>query len=206
MSIITSRRAAQLGAAAATFLACTAWSQPATPPKAFGFGQAVDSAELAKFFSSMPDGRDLPAGSGTVEQGKAIYTASCAACHGVNLEGGLGDRLVGGRGTLVNDDPKKSPVKTVESYWPYATTLFDYIKRAMPLTAPGSLSDDEVYAVSAYVLAQAKIIGADASMDAKALAAVRMPNRDGFIPDPRPEKFPPPAQTTHQSVAIAPAK
>jgi len=99
-----------------------------------------------------------------------------------------------------------SAAMTVERYWPYATTLFDYIKRAMPLTAPDSLSNDEVYAVSAYILARANIVGLDATMDAKSLAAVRMPNRDGFIPDPRPEKFPAPAAAPHQSLAIAPPK
>ena len=106
--------------------------------------------------------------------------------------------MIGGRGTLVNNDPTKAPVKTVESYWPYATTLFDYIKRAMPMTAPDSLSNDQVYAVTAYILSQAKIIPADAVIDAKSLAAVKMPNRDGFIPDPRPEQFPPVEASPHQ--------
>ena len=172
----------------------------------YGFGQPATPADLARFFSSLPDGRDLPRGSGTVAQGKALYAAQCGACHGENLQGGLGDRLIGGRGTLVNSDPTKSPVKTVESYWPYATTLFDYIKRAMPLTAPDSLSDDQVYALCAYILARAEIVGADATMDAKSLAAIRMPNRDGFIPDPRPENFPPVSATPHQNLGIAPAK
>lgn len=205
MSIITECRAGLIAMAAAC-LACGAGAQPATQPKTFGFGQAATSADLAKFFSSLPDGRDLPAGSGSVEQGKTVYASQCVACHGSNLEGGLGDRLVGGRGTLVNDDPKKAPVKTVESYWPFATTLFDYIKRAMPLTAPGSLSDDEAYAVSAYVLSQAKIIGNGVTLDAKSLAAVRMPNRDGFIPDPRPESFPSAAKAPHQTLQITPGR
>ncbi|MEO8311309.1 MAG: cytochrome c [Caldimonas sp.] len=170
----------------------------------YGFGQPATPAEIARFYSSLPDGSDLPRGSGTVSQGKALYDSQCAACHGDNLQGGLGDRLIGGRGTLVNADPTKAPVKTVENYWPYATTLFDYIKRAMPLTAPESLSDDQVYALSAYILARANIVGADATMDAKSLAAVRMPNRDGFIPDRRPESFPAPAATPHQTKAIAP--
>lgn len=172
----------------------------------YGFGQAATPADLARFYSSLPDGSDLPKGSGTVAQGKALYESQCAACHGDNLQGGLGDRLTGGRGTLVNSDPAKAPVKTVESYWPYATTLFDYIKRAMPLTAPDSLSDDQVYALCAYILARANIAGADTAMDAKSLAAVRMPNRDGFIADPRPEKFPPAADTAHRAVAITPPK
>ena len=203
---ITTKCRAGLITLATACLATGAWAQAATQPKTFGFGQVATSAELAKFFSSLPDGRDLPAGSGSVEQGKTVYASQCVACHGANLEGGLGDRLIGGRGTLVNDDPKKSPVKTVESYWPYATTLFDYIKRAMPLTAPGSLSDDEAYAVSAYVLSQANIVAPGVTLDAKSLAAVRMPNRDGFIPDPRPEKFPSAAKAPHQTLQITPAK
>ena len=165
----------------------------------YGFGTRPSEAELGRFVSPLPDGRGLPKGSGTVAQGKALYEAQCLACHGDSLQGGLGDRLVGGRGTLVNGDPTKAPVKTVESYWPYPTTLFDYIKRAMPLTAPDSLSDDEVYALCAYILSRANVIAADATMDAKSLAAVRMPNRDGFIPDPRPEKFPPVSQTEHRN-------
>jgi S-disulfanyl-L-cysteine oxidoreductase SoxD len=165
----------------------------------YDFGRPATPVELARFFSPLPDGRGLPKGSGTVAQGKALYEAQCLACHGDSLQGGLGDRLVGGRGTLVNGDPTKAPVKTVESYWPYPTTLFDYIKRAMPLTAPDSLSDDEVYALCAYILSRANVIAADATMDAKSLAAVRMPNRDGFIPDPRPENFPPVSQTEHRN-------
>jgi cytochrome c len=160
----------------------------------FGFGAPATQQELSQFVSPLADGRGLPAGSGSVQAGKELYTAQCAACHGGNLEGGQGDRLVGGRGSLANGDPAKAPVKTVESYWPYATTLFDYIRRAMPFTAPGSLSNDQVYALCAYILAQAKIVPDSSTLDARSLAAVRMPNRDGFVADPRPERFPPPAQ------------
>ncbi|HYK65586.1 MAG TPA: hypothetical protein VEY94_11620, partial [Patescibacteria group bacterium] len=111
------------------------------------------------------------------------------------------------RGSLVNDDPAKAPVKTVESYWPYATTIFDYVKRAMPFNAPGNLSNDDVYAVTAYILSEAKIVAPDTVLDAKSLPEVKMPNREGFIPDPRPEKFPPVTSTLHQSLMIAaPAK
>jgi cytochrome c len=157
----------------------------------FGFGTRATDEELARFVSPLPDGRGLPQGSGSVAAGKKVYEAQCVACHGVNLEGGQGDRLVGGRGSLTGNDPSKPPIKTVESYWPHATTLFDYIKRAMPFTAPGTMSNDDVYAVTAYILARAKILPEDAKLDSRSLAAVRMPNRDGFIADPRPEKFPP---------------
>jgi cytochrome c len=138
----------------------------------------VSESELSQFFSSMPDGRGLPAGSGTVVQGQQVYTARCAGCHGAMLEGGVGDKLIGGRGTLAaNSGP---PVKTMESYWPYATTVFDYIKRAMPFDMPGSLSNDDVYAVTAYILNQAHIVPDDATMNKETLPKVEMPNRNGF--------------------------
>jgi cytochrome c len=191
-----------LALVAATVLA-SASASAAEPARTYGFGTTPLPTELNRFFSPLPDGRGLPAGSGSVEQGKVVYQEQCVACHGQSLEGGIGDRLVGGRGTLVNNDPAKAPVKTIESYWPYATTIFDYVKRSMPFNAPDSLSNDQVYAVTAYILAQAKIIASDATLDAKSLAAVRMPNRDGFIPDPRPEKLPAPAATSHKRQAIA---
>ena len=193
------------GALSAVLLSSTALAaDPAHP--AFGFGVVAPPSELATFFSPLPDGRGLPAGSGSVTQGKAVYQQHCLACHGQNLEGGIGDRLIGGRGSLVNQDPAKAPVKTVESYWPYATTLFDYVKRSMPFTAPDSLTNDQVYAVSAYILSEAKIVPPDTVLDAKTLAKVKMPNRDGFVPDKRPEKFPPAAKAPHQSKGIAAAQ
>ena len=198
---------AAVSALLATVLAvpCTGALADSMQKAAYGLGATVSDAELQRFVSPLPDGRGLPAGSGSVLEGKSLYQQQCASCHGENLQGGIGDRLVGGRGTLVNDDPKKAPIKTVESYWPYATTLFDYIKRAMPLNAPDSLSNDQVYALTAYVLHEAKIIPEDAVMNEEALPKVAMPNRDGFMPDHRPEHFPPVAKTPHQSLAIAPA-
>jgi cytochrome c len=172
----------------------------------FGFGTTPTEAELGAFVSPLPDGRGMPQGSGSVLEGKSVYQQQCASCHGEKLQGGIGDRLIGGRGTLVNDDSRKAPIKTVESYWPYATTLFDYIKRAMPLTAPGSLSDDQVYGLTAYILSEANVVPDDVIMNAETLPKVVMPNRDGFIADHRPERFPAVAKTPHQSLAIVPAK
>lgn len=177
----------------------------AADTRTFGFGTTPAPEELARFVSPLPDGRGLPTGSGSVAQGKEIYAQQCVACHGQSLQGGLADRLIGGRGTLANGDPTKAPVKTVESYWPYATTLFDYIKRAMPFTAPDSLTNDQVYAVAAYILSEAKIVPGDAVLDEKNLAKVMMPNRDGFIPDRRPDRFPPAAATSHQERRMATA-
>ncbi len=150
------------------------------------FGTPIWPADLAGEVSIPPSGAGLPAGHGTASDGALVYAGQCAACHGDKLQGVKatgGPALVGGRGTLT----AKTPVKTVESSWPYATTLFDYVKRAMPFNAPGSLSDDQVYAVVAYILAQDKIVGADATMNAARLPKVRMPNAAGFVPDPRPD-------------------
>jgi len=178
----------KLGLAAA-FIGAIAYAQTASAQVArFGFGSPATPDELSKFFSIPADGRGLPPGSGNATKGAQIYASVCTACHGDKLEGnptkGIGgDKLIGGRGSLAT----KTPVKTVESYWPYATTLFDYVKRAMPFNAPGSLKDDDVYSVVAYVLSEAKIIKPTDTMDAKTLPKVAMPNKDGFEPDPRPE-------------------
>jgi mono/diheme cytochrome c family protein len=164
-------------------------------PSKFSFGETATEEDIASLAIAVPaDGNGLPAGSGDYARGRQVYERACAACHGADLKGvaGLPDmpsgaalRLVGGRGTLTS----QKPIVTVESYWPYATTLFDYIRRAMPYTAPGSLSADEIYAVSAYILVEANIIDKSAVLDAKSLPKVDMPNRDGFISDPRPEIF-----------------
>jgi cytochrome c len=114
-----------------------------------------------------------------VPQGKQLYTSNCEACHGASGEGGIKDRLVGGQGSLVTN----KPIKTIGSYWPYATTLFDYIRRAMPYTAPGTLSNDNVYALVAYLLNLNGIVPANATLDQNSLPKVTMPNRDGFVPD-----------------------
>jgi S-disulfanyl-L-cysteine oxidoreductase SoxD len=170
---------------AAVPCALTAHAQAQTH---YGFGTAASPQDLAKYFAIPPDGAGLPPGSGTAAEGAKVYAEHCSACHGEQLQGnpavGIGgDKLIGGRGTLAS----ASPVKTVESYWPYATTLFDYVKRAMPFSSPGSLTDDQVYSVVAYVLSQAHIIKPTEAMNARTLPRVEMPNRNGFIPDPRPE-------------------
>lgn len=153
----------------------------------FGFGTTPTKAEIAAIdIDVMPDGRGLPPGSGAAAKGKIIYEQQCAACHGMNLEGVKitgGAPLIGGRGSIGTPKTKK----TVESYWPYATTLFDYVKRAMPFNQPGFMKNDDIYAVSAYILSRANIIKSDEVMSDKTLAKVKMPNRDGFIADARPD-------------------
>jgi cytochrome c len=147
------------------------------------FGQPIAPADIAPWdIEITPSGAGLPPGRGTVAQGEAVYAAKCQVCHGEKGAGQPNDRLVGGQGTL---EAGKAPVKTIGSYWPYATTLFDYVRRAMPWTAPKSLSNDEVYAVSAYLLNLNGIIGPNDVMDAQSLPKVQMPNKDGFIPFPR---------------------
>jgi cytochrome c len=152
----------------------------------YGVGTPLSDQDLAAWnIDIAPDGRGLPAGSGDVATGARVFAAQCAACHGAQGQGLLGDALVGGRGTLASAKPKR----TVGSYWPYATTLFDYIRRAMPFTAPESLSADDVYAVCAFVLNQNGIVPPDTRLDARSLPAVKMPNRDGFVVDPRPGRL-----------------
>jgi S-disulfanyl-L-cysteine oxidoreductase SoxD len=142
-------------------------------------GRLATTDEIASWDISIdPSGAGLPPGSGTPTQGEAVYAEKCAACHGANGVGKPNDQLVGGRGSLSGN---QAPIKTVGSFWPYATTLFDYVRRAMPLTAPKSLSDDQVYAVAAYILHLNGIIGDAEVMDAQSLPKVQMPNRDGFI-------------------------
>jgi hypothetical protein len=146
-------------------------------------GEPMSPADLAAWdISIAPDGVGLPQGQGTSAQGEAIFAGKCQACHGEKGAGKPNDVLVGGIGSLATG---QTPVKTVGSYWPYATTLFDYIRRAMPYNEPKSLTADETYALSAYILALNGIIGASDVLDAQSLPKVKMPNRDGFIPFPR---------------------
>jgi mono/diheme cytochrome c family protein len=144
----------------------------------YGFGRPATPREIAGWdIEISPDGAGLPPGHGGVGQGEAIFAEKCASCHGPHGEGKPMDQLVGGIGTLSD----KKPVKTVGSFWPYATTLFDFVRRAMPLNAPQSLTPDEVYAVSAYILFLNGIVPQDATLDARTLARIKMPNRDGFV-------------------------
>jgi mono/diheme cytochrome c family protein len=150
----------------------------------YGIGHVATPAEIAGWNIDVGrDGSNLPAGSGSVGHGREVFAQQCAACHGDKGEGGVGDRLVGGQGTLATE----KPVRTVGSYWPYAPTLFDYIRRAMPQNAPESLSYDDVYAVSAYILNLNGLLPADATLDAKTLPTIKMPNRNMFVGDPRPD-------------------
>jgi cytochrome c len=141
-------------------------------------GRVATPDELAAWDISIgPDGAGLPPGSGTPRQGETVFMAKCVACHGEKGAGKPNDQLVGGRGTLGD----QAPVKTVGSFWPYATTIFDYVRRAMPLNESKSLSNDEVYAVVAYLLHLNGIIDENETVDARTLPKVRMPNADGFV-------------------------
>lgn len=141
-------------------------------------GRTVDPETLRRLdLTVLPDGKDLPPGRGSVAEGRALFASKCVACHGVDGKDGLMDVLTGGVGSLAS--PK--PLKTVNSYWPYATTVFDYIRRAMPLTAPRTLTANEVYALTAYLLSIDGVVKPDASLDATSLPRVKMPNRDGFL-------------------------
>ena len=140
-------------------------------------GKPISPADIAGWdINILPDGSGLPAGSGTPAEGARVYAAKCAACHGPEGKGGASAKLVGG-------EPLKTieVEKTIANFWPYPTTLFDYIRRAMPWRQPRSLTNEEVYALTAYILSLNKLIGENDTMNAQTLAKVRMPNRDGFI-------------------------
>ncbi len=156
--------------------ACTA---PATrtsdPPR---LGVAADPDLLGRQrLNVFPDGRGLPPGRGTVADGARLFAQHCAGCHGRDGRGGSADELTGATRPLTSVDADK----TIGSYWPYATTLFDFIRRAKPMNAPGTLEADEVYSLCAWLLHANSIVPADAVIDAHSLPAIRMPNRDGFI-------------------------
>lgn len=149
-----------------------------------GLGRAADAAIVAaQDIAVGPRGDELPAGRGGVAQGAELYALHCAMCHGAEGHEGPDPVLVGGQGSLASATPQL----TIGSYWPYATTLYDYIYRAMPFTRPGSLAPDTVYALTAFLLHANGIIAADAVLDRSSLPAVVMPNRNGFDPDPRPD-------------------
>ncbi|MBZ5592277.1 MAG: cytochrome c [Acidobacteriia bacterium] len=158
----------------------------AQSPK-YGVGRTPTPEEIAATdISVLPDGTGLPEGHGTAADGREVYARRCARCHGPKGEGGDEPKqspLVGGRGSLKT--PK--PLKTVGSYWPYAPTVWDYVNRAMPLDRPGTLTHNQVYSVVAFILSMNGIIEEHEVLDAKALARIKMPNRDGFVPDARPD-------------------
>jgi mono/diheme cytochrome c family protein len=154
---------------------CTTTTARRETPK---LGRVATAQEIAGWDISVePDGTGLPAGRGTALEGAAVYEQKCQACHGAKGAGQPNDRLVGGQGTLATT----APVRTIGSYWPYSTTIFDYVRRAMPYLQPQTLTNDEVYALTAYLLQQNGIIGERDEMNAQSLPKVKMPNRDNFV-------------------------
>ena len=162
------------------------WPAAAQLPT-YGVGRSPTAEEVRAWdLTIRPDGQGLPPGRGTAALGKPIYAERCASCHGETGEDPKYSRLVGGQGTLATD----KPLRTIGSFWQYAPTLWSYIHRAQPYDNPGSLTPDQVYAVTAYLLHRNGIIGEQDVMDATTLPRVQMPNRDGFVPDPRPDVGP----------------
>jgi S-disulfanyl-L-cysteine oxidoreductase SoxD len=162
------------------------WPAAAQLPT-YGVGRPPTAEEVRAWdLTIRPDGQGLPPGRGTAALGKPIYAERCASCHGETGEDPKYSRLVGGQGTLATD----KPIRTIGSFWQYAPTLWSYIRRAQPYDNPGSLTPDQVYAVTAYLLHRNGIIGEQDVMDAQTLPQVKMPNRDGFVPDSRPDVGP----------------
>ena len=170
-----------------------AWVAALAQTPAYNLGRTPGEEEIRAWDISVgPAGKELPPGSGTAKEGATIYAQRCARCHGPTGADGMvyfdpnerpGPPLVGGQGTLTS----LQPVKTVGSYWPFATTLWDYINRAMPRYEPGSLTANEVYAVTALLLHRNGIIQESDVLDAKTLPKIQMPNRNGFLPAPWPQ-------------------
>lgn len=157
------------------------------PPERFGLGRIPSEEEITAWdLDIRPDGQGLPDGSGSVEEGRRLYASRCARCHGAEGEGGPFDALVGhlpdGAFPFALDPRAR---RTIGTYWPWATTIFDYTRRAMPLDRPGSLDDDEVYALTAYLLHRNGLLPADATLDRDRLPRIVMPARDRFVPDDR---------------------
>lgn len=170
--------------AAALALLCSMASAGTAGAQTLGLGRPATGAEIDGWGAIVgPDGAELPPGGATAADGRAVYERRCAACHGPTGTEGPDAPLAGGRGSLATDEARK----TVGSYWPAATTLWDYVYRAMPFNQPGSLTADEVYGAVAYVLFLNDLVGENDRMDAAALPRIEMPNRDGFVPDPRPD-------------------
>ena len=154
----------------------------------FNFGTIATIEEIKEWdLDVSPDGNGLPEGTGTVEEGEILYTSKCLFCHGVNGEGGINERLVSRAGEQFPDEDVACgfECRTIGNYWPYATTLYDYILRSMPMNAPGSLTNDEVYSISAYLLYLNRIISEDTQLNAENLKNIVMPARDKFINDDR---------------------
>jgi mono/diheme cytochrome c family protein len=177
----------RIGVAAALLMGITAHVPTAFAQQGPGLGQPISPADLAPWNIDVgTDGKELPPGSGKAKAGAAIYAAKCQTCHGADGKGQPADQLVGGEGTI----DKFDQVRTVGSYWPYATTIFDYVRRAMPFNTPETLTNDEAYALTAYLLYKNGIIKENDEMSARTLARVRMPNVNGFIYEypPKPAK------------------
>ena len=188
MEIARSRRLTLVivGCAASVMLwSAAAGAGPAADQSpTYHVGRAPTAEELRAIdIEITPDGKGLPPGRSTAAAGKAVYTRRCETCHGPTGTEGPQETLAGGKGSLAT----AHPVKTVGSYWPYATTLWDYVRRAMPFDHPGTLTDDEIYGATAYVLFLNGIVGEQDVINESTLPQIKMPNREGFVPDARPD-------------------